>query len=309
MKKTFLILSLILFCGVSMAQEIFAPTFKMKKEPLLGQKIYIEPATFNEDKPPFDIDTLLKSKFKSGDWVNMPRGKALRLENHWRYMKFYSLVDSKTEADVVIEPVLSYSAKSEMIDKWLREFKGRGGVKIPFKEVRATNMLDANLVLNLKYKDNSTSSDTISYDRKSELKRGKKLVSLDEMNEKFLKHLGLQLYYLRHFAESEMVRFRFPKVKVKNKELKDALKTVQTLLKEAKLSEVANIYRTIIDKEPSAEAHLCLGMCYEIAGDFLKAQEQYKHKTDFHIKIRMKNNMQVYNYFKKLEITLQGVEI
>ncbi|PKQ67519.1 hypothetical protein BZG01_07215 [Labilibaculum manganireducens] len=309
MKKTLLFLSLILFCGVSIAQEIFAPAFKMTKEPLLRPKIYIEPAAVSGDDIPFDIDTLLKSKFESGNWINSPRGKGLRIEKHWRDMKIYSLATSKEEADVILQPRLNYTAKSEKIDTWLHEFKGRGGVKIPFKEVRATNSLDVNIVLDLKYKDKSTSSDTISYETKSVLKKGKKLISLEEMNEKLVKQIGSQLYYLQHFAECDMICYRFPKLKIKDKELKNDIKTIQTLLNEARLSDVANIYRKIIDKEPSPEAHLCLGICYELAGDIKKAEAEFKHKIDFHIKTRMKSNNQIYDYFQSIGITLKGVEI
>lgn len=309
MKKTLLFLSLILFCGVSMAQEIFAPAFTMTKEPLLRPKVYFEPVTVTGDNIPFDINTLLKSKIEPGNWVNSPRGKGLRLENHWRYMKLYSLVASKAEADVVVQPILNYAAKSEKIDTWLREYKGRGGVRIPFKEVRATNTLDVKLVLNMRYKDKSTSSDTISYETKSVLKKGTRLISLDEMNEKLEDYIGLQVYSLRRFAKCKMVRYRFPKLKLKDKALKNDVKTVQTLLKEAKLSEVANIYRKVIDKEPSPEAHLCLGICYELAGDIKKAEAEYKHKIDFHIKMRMKANKQIYDYFQSIGISLKGVEI
>jgi hypothetical protein len=309
MKKTLLFLSLILFCGVSMAQEIFAPAFKMTKEPLLRPKIYIEPVIVTGDKMPFDMDTLLKSKLVSGNWINFPSGKGLRLEKHWRYMKLYALVASKAEADVVVQPILSSAAKSEKIDTWLHESKGRGGVRIPFKEVRATNTLDVNLVLNMRYKDKSTSSDTISYETKSVLMKGKRLISLEEMNKELVRYLGLQLYSLNHFAKCYIIRYRFPKLKIKDKELKNDVKTVQTLLKEAKLSEVANIYRKVIDKEPSPEAHLCLGICYELAGDIKKAEAEFKHKVDFHIKTRMKANKQIYDCFQSLGITLKGVEI
>lgn len=309
MKKTLLFLSLILFCAVSMAQEIFAPAFKMTDEPLLRPKVYLEPASVTGENIPFDIDSLLKSRIVSGDWVNVPKGKGLHMDKHWRSMKIYSLVDSKEEADVVVQPSMTYAAKSEQVDTWLHEFKGRAGVKIPFKEVRATNSMDVNVVLNFSYKDNSTATDTLTYHRKSVLKKGSKLISIDEMNEKLVSSLSLKLYYLRHFAECNMVRYRFPKLKVKSKELKEALKTVPTLLKEAKLSEAATIYRSIIDKEPSPEAHLCLGMCYEMAGDFVKAEIEYKHKIDFYIKTRMKANMQVYNCLQSWGIKLQGIEI
>jgi hypothetical protein len=309
MKKTLLFLSLILFCGVSMAQEIFAPAFKMKGEPLLRPKVYLEPTTVTGDNIPFNIDSLLKNRIESGNWVNIPEGKGLCMDDHWRYLKIYSLVDSKEKADVIVQPSMNYAANTEQVDTWLHEFKGRSGVKIPFKEVRATNSMDVNVVLNFRYKDNSTATDTISYNRKSVLKKGSKLISIEEMNEKLESSLSLKLYYLRHFAECNMVRFRFPKPKVKSKELKEALKTVQTLLKEAKLSEVASIYRSILDKEPSPEAHLCLGMCYEMAGDFPKAEIEYKHKVDFYIKTRMKGNMQVYNQLQSWGIRLQGAEI
>ncbi|WP_421919136.1 tetratricopeptide repeat protein [Marinifilum sp.] len=309
MRKIITILSLILFAGVSMAQEVFAPAFKMTKEPMLGAKIYLEPSIITGDKLPFDLDSLLQSNLKSGHWVNMPSGKALRMDKHWRYMKFYSLVDHKAEADVVIKPSLNYVAQSEMVDKRLCEFKGRGGVKIPFKEIRATNSLNATLLLQITRKNKSAITDTIVFHAKSELKKGKRLIPITEMNERFVKYICLQLYDLNHFAKCEMFRFRFPKVKVKDKDLKDALKTVQSLLNEAKLSEVANIYRKIIERQSSPEAHLCLGMCYEIAGDYQKAQEEYKHKADFHIKTRMKYNMQVYNYFKSIGIRLLAIEI
>jgi len=309
MKKTLLLLSMILFCGVSMAQEIFAPSFKMIKEPLLRPKIYIESTVVSGNKLPFDMDTLLKSKLESGYWVNSPAGKGLRLENHWRNMKLYSITASKKEADVIVQPLLYYVSKSEKIDTWLHEFNGRAGVKIPYKEIRAVNSLDVNLILNLKYKDKSTSSDTISFETKSVLKKGTKLISLEVMNEKLVKYIGLQLYYLKHFAECRMVRYRFPKLKIKDKELKNDVKIIQALLKEAKLSEVANIYREIIAKEPSPEAHLCLGICYELAGDIKKAEAEFKHKIDFHIKIRMKTNKQIYDYFQSIGISLKGVEI
>jgi tetratricopeptide (TPR) repeat protein len=309
--KKLIIFVCFIFCGFGLlnAQGIYAPLFKMKSETPLRPKIYLDKTNCIGDKLPFNVDSLIKATLPTS-WAHSESKKQLKLGEHFRYQNIYQLVDEKGEADVVVKPEFHYKGQAQKNENWLRELSGKKGIRIPYKEVRAANLVDASLLLRMTYKDGSCCVDTMAYKTVSERTKGKKMKPLKEMEKKMYKSLRYSLWQIGDVADgAKVILYSFPKVKVKDKALKTSLKTVYQLAKEGKLKEIANVYRQIIDKEPSPEAHLCLGVCYELAGDFDKAQEEFKHKMDFHIKMRMKEHLKLRNYMRSIGVELRKIEI
>lgn len=164
------------------------------------------------------------------------------------------------------------------------------------------------MVFEFKYSDGNVVTDTAYKEFVSEKKDGKGLVSLDAQKGKTRKFLERELSDLTKVVGVDLIWYKFPKVKVKDKALKTEYKGAKDLLKENKIKELGKLYKKIYETTQAKEAAKCIAMCYEILGNYPKAEEYHQKMPDFATKTRMKQNMEVFNYLKEMGCELELAE-
>lgn len=305
MKHILLILSILIATISLKAQDIVVPALQLTQKCNIGPKIFIKKIGAD---PLFDIEKFIAKSIKQSPIKRNKKSQALvnrqiKMPNHWINQSFFQIVDSENEADVILTAkTVDFNNKKEVTEKWFREDKMENRHSLPFKEIVNKQTITGDYIITLSYKSNETISDTIHLNVSKRQNIQKKPINSRSIKSRAQSQISQELNKLLtwKFLVSKPTRIIFPKVKIKDKVLKAEYKTLSKKIKEGKIEEVANFYRKVLDLKPTPEAHYCLGICYEVVGDYDNAMKEYKHKFDFHTKIRMKKQLEVYNHLKEL---------
>ena len=295
-KHHILLLLLILVGSAAVSQQLQITQIRLKhKNKIKGPLIaFIEPKSEGNVEIS-DLISLLKENlsFCISDY---PKSNI-----SWRKQDLFSLAKNNIEANMVIEPVYTFNEYSGIHKKLFRERRSFAGGSIPYFEYRKENSSELNLILNYKYKDGRTSSDTLKISNISELKPGKPIKSIEYLHNKTLDDLDLMLYRTFNFFAYEKVWYKVRKVKSKDKGLKEELKGANELAKNGKVNELGSLYLKVYNADKSnTDAAFNVAMCYEIIGNYEKSASYYSVSPDFHAKIRMKKNLELIEYLRSI---------
>lgn len=308
MKKLIIISILLLVSfSYSIAQQGNFYQFKLTGETKLkGDKVFIEDLVNEGDETPLDINNLFKERLETHLKPYGKGNKKAKNFNATSHEGFFKKTDNKEDANVVVGGTYFIETNSDVEEKLFYETQTNLGAAIPFYEIRQKNSVKIQLAISYTYKDNSTVYDTIYAEKYSERKPGKKFYSIEELLEDCEKNISSDLYRLFSFYETNYTWYKFEKkVKTKNKELKEKLKGAKDLLKEGKIYELGSLYKQAYEEDNSnQDAAYNLAMCYELIGNYPKAEEFYAKRPDFHTKTRMKSNMEFYRYMESIGANL-----
>lgn len=292
MKRYLFILIIILMSvPVLQAQSFKANHPAPAKRSFSGHKVYIGKfsntgnARFNE------FGNTLAEKFKSTVYA----GKV-----NWPEKQIYVFVDSKNEADVIVEGNYQFhsDAARNVENKLVKEPHGE-----PFRlsytvaSYNFSNTVNLDLAMTLKNQKGEVLNEIHIAD--TLVKREKKDVYPPEIESTTETESAFQTEALRSIPKSFMITAKedwvdFEKLSVKDKALKEEYKNVKSLLNEGNFVEAGKIFKKIYENDPDPLAAFNLALCYEFAGNYEKAAEYYKIKFDFPSKKRMENNMVIW---------------
>ncbi|NOR87117.1 MAG: hypothetical protein GQ527_05860 [Bacteroidales bacterium] len=255
-----------------------------------------------------DIDAFISKKITDLANDTYTGSKKAKSANVWLIKPTLSLTDNESEADVVISGTYKVSKGTISEEKFMYETSSNYTSPIPYFDLQTTNKVEIEIIFNYLYKDKSTLIDTMLVSKEDMRKPRKKFKSIEELEESCQKSLKLALYKKFDFIDRKATNYKLPKVKVKDKALKAEYKTAGDLLKSGDIMKLGSIYQRIYDTEPSKEAAYCLGVCYELIGNFPKAQELYNQMPDFHTKVRIKNSRKLYDYLLEIGVVIDDVE-
>ncbi len=282
------------------AQQGMFYQFKFKNETKLkGHKIYYENLTNNGDNMQINVNKILQKQlsFLFNTYAGISKKKIQNYISWTRDYPLFEKVNTATEADVVVGGHYIIKTYVDIEEKLAYERQTNIGGAIPYYEIRQTNTAEIHLVISYTYKDQSIYYDTIDIVKAYERKPKTKYVSLEQLLEKCQNTLSVKSSELFRFYTIDHIWYKFPKVKSKDKALKQELKDAGDLLASGEIYKLGNLYKRIYEADNSNKtAAFCLAICYELIGNYPKAEEYYAIMPNFHAKIRMKENRVLYNY-------------
>ncbi len=171
--------------------------------------------------------------------------------------------------------------------------------------MRPKNQITAEVIIRYDYADGSFATDTLSFLKISERTKKSKLKSPDILLANCQKSLESDFRYLYSFAFYETAKFSLEKVKVSDKALKEELKNAGDLLESRRITELGQLYKRVYESDPSKEAAFCLGVCYELLGNYPMATKYYKQMPEFHTIARMKKSLVLFDYLQYIGVDLK----
>jgi len=302
------ILSMLLFqFGGAIAQQGKFYQFKLiKNTKVRGSKIFYEGLKNRSEESQIDVDRIIHKNIDF--FINTYSGnKKKKIQNHiaWINKSLFDIVNSAADADVIIGGYYLITTNVDIQEKLFYERQTNVGGAIPYYEFRQINTAEVEVVISYTYKDKSVEYDTIQIVKQYERKPNTKYVSVNQLLERCEKKLVLVSDKLFRFYSADYVWYKFQKVKTKDKALKEELKGAGDMLAAGEIYKLGNLYKRIYEADKTNKtAAFNLAMCYELIGNYPKAQEYYSVMPDFHTKVRMKENSLLFNYLESTGVNM-----
>lgn len=237
----------------------------------------------------------IQKYFKDGSLCNEATNEI------WLHQGLFCAVANESEADVVISGIYKYTSGATVFEKRMTEKSET--IRLPYFEDLTKNAAELTIVMSFSYKDGTPLvTDTIEITKASEKK------SLGELEEDIDKAVKYKIAYYRDAVEVKNQYINLPKVKIKDKALKEEFATVKGLLKDGELVQAGTICKKVHNIVNSPASSVMLGICYELVGNYPKANEYYKAQPDFHIKARMNKSMKLLEYAKSIGYEPEFIE-
>ncbi|WP_372772962.1 hypothetical protein [Mangrovibacterium sp.] len=272
----------------------------------LGQSIEITSYTLNQEKyqtTPFNRNSyFFKGISKIGDTPNPVLEQFIDKywkqpadpEISWLSRNWSSPVTNESDAEMVVEGTYVYESGTDVYETIYRESVTAGTPNLPYFVSEKKNFADLMVILNYTYKDGSPAVvDTIHLLKESVLKPGKDYYKVEQLEKQLDDEIRWTMGGYRYFLDRKKALVNLPDVKIKDKVLREEYKTYANLMKEGKYADAGRIAQKLYEAEKTPELSVAVGLCYELLGNFPKAQEYYDAKPDFHIKMRMRKNMEL----------------
>lgn len=305
-KQIYLSLVLLLSSFLSfqvLAQSIEYYQFKLNKETKIrGSKIFYEGLKNKGEESQIDVSKIAMN-YLEFYFYTYSGVKKKKIQNHisWMTNQRFEKAKDKASADVIVGGYYIIKTGANVEEKVFYERAQNVGGSIPYYEIRQTNRAEVTAVISYTYKDKSVAYDTINCAFEYERKPKTKYKSIDDLLAKCEKELGNKFSNTFNFYSYKDVWYNFKSVKTKDKGLKAELKTVKDLLNNGKIKEAGSIYLKVYEFDhKNLAAAFNVAQCYELIGNYPKANEFYLISPDFHAKVRMKSNMKLFNYLKSI---------
>lgn len=303
MIRYIIVITLVVSAFSLSAQEGYFYQFKKKSDTKVkGSKIYYKNLENKGENQSINVNEIIKSNldFYFKTWSGNAKKK---VQNHisWTTNPLFEKADKEEEADVIISGNYEITTDVSIKEKLFYERKQSVGGAIPYYEIRQTNMASVEIVISYTYRDKSVVYDTISIVNKYERKPNTKYQSIEQLLTKCDKTLNLKVYNTFAFYTTEKIYYKFLKVKTSYKELKVELKEVNTMLSNGEIEKLGKLYQRIYESDKSnKDAAFNVAICYELIGNYPKAEEYYAINPDFHAKARMRTNRILFDYLKEI---------
>jgi hypothetical protein len=305
--KTLIILLVLLSVSDVYAQQgQFYQFILLKETKVLGSNIFYAGLTNNGDEKQIDVNQYVKDQVNF--FLKTYSGNAeKKIQNHisWTTNPLFQMVNDANEADVVIAGYYTIKTGSLVEEKLFYERQTNVGGAIPFYEIRQTNSASIQIVISYTYKDKTVDYDTITISNQYERKPNTTYKSIDDLLKKAESDLKMQLYKCFTFYKPNHIWYKFLPVKTKDKALKEELKNASVLLENGEIEKLGNLYKRIYQLETdNKEAAFNLGLCYELVGNYDKAEQYFAIMPDFHVNVRMKENRILFDYLKSIGVNM-----
>lgn len=300
MKKASVIhlIALLLLAQTAISQSVNYYVYQLRQQNNLRHKIYFD-GIKNTSENLINIDSLVFENLNYLAKRTFVGNDKIKSANEIMKQALFLLTTNKSEADVIIGGEAKQMAQTVVDEKLYRESENIAG-SLPYYSYRTENKVEINLILSYSYPDASIKTDTFNITKNSLKKPGKKLKPLDYLLNKSVKELDRELFSKFEIIDRNDQYFKFPKIKVKDKNLKKELTAASELFKSGQINQLLTLIEKVNATESSEESRLALGICYELLGNYQKALEFYAEKPNFHTKVRMKRSIEMFNYLKEI---------
>lgn len=264
------------------AYTLELPNYILKK----GGPIYVSELT---DISETEIGNSLSTSFQSAmihgiQAEGLATNHNIKDFNPWFITNLYSTTDSIDKANYVITG--EYNFTTNHTKSYTEETGVETTDSLPFVYYKFNEKSTATVSGKIIITDSETGNEiaTIPYSTEKideDTKTMKQASVKDPMS--FISALTNDFThnYRYQLSAVKLVReYEFPKIKAENKDLKKEFRQNRRDLKdmadEQKLKDMFSKYIEIQQKEDSPEVNECIGMCYEILGNYSKAKTYYE---------------------------------
>ncbi len=292
-KISILIFALSISCIVS-SQSIRAYTLKMPVKVFTGGgKLYIKALKSEDTKFPnfgIQVSEAIKNQLITAENKDREVKASGSLYNPWFTTKFYEIVNSENQADIVLGGKYKFSAQQNAAAKlhsdttWVLDngTANKKPVSYFYFEYQNNGKVSVNGQINAKRKgqiiDKHDFSDKLEGTKRSFLSKPKGS-SIDSLVAKITARTANSKKNL-YSPEFVLEKYNFKNVKTKNKayksELKTQMKMVKANLKSGNLNAAAKILFKLNEKEASSNLYYNIALCYELIGNTEKAAQFYE---------------------------------
>ncbi len=209
----------------------------------------------------------------------------------WFQQPFYIKVEPESEAQLAISAEYKINETVSEIDK--KVYKK----EMPYVVYFDKHTSSAEVIVHYDYSDGTPSViDTVKIEHVSRELPWKSFKTVSEIEEATQKSLLNAISVESVPIQSREVRIIFPKVKIKDKVLKEEYSNIQKLLKTNQFVKAGQLCKRIYQSKSSPEASAALGLCYELVGNYPKAEEYIKPLKDFHMLSRIRKHMKLVEF-------------
>jgi hypothetical protein len=296
---------LVLLSGILFAQKEEFTVFSLKNTTLLrGPSIYFKPLENRGAKDFVDVNGRLQERFEK-------RTEPPADNPNWNQLIYGGLFQAAPDplsANVVVSGYYTAESVSARDEVAFVESGTHIGSPIPYFEWRITNRASLDVVLSFTYQDGNVAFDSISIVKESEQKAGKKTKPLKELEESCAESFQYAFNNQFNFIDFNNRWIEFPSVKVKDKQLKDEYKQARSWMKNNEKVKLGQLFKRIYEAEGRDEAAVCLGLCYELMGNYPAAEQLFEGRSDFHIKARLKKELELFRYLQEIGANIHLVD-
>ncbi len=276
------------------SQSLRAYTLKVPKKVFTGGgKLYVKALKSENGKFTdfgIQVSEAIKNQLITAENKNREVKASGSLYNPWFTTKFYEIVNSENQADIVLGGTYTLSAQQDTSSKlhsdttWVFdngtankkpltyfyfEYQNNGKISVSGQLIAKRN---GQII------DKQDFSDKIEGTKRSFLNKPKGS-SIDSLVKKITERTANNKKQL-YSPEFVLEKYNFKNVKTKNKayksELKGQMKMVKANLKSGNLDAAAKILFKLNEKEPSSNLYYNLALCYELIGNTEKAAGFYE---------------------------------
>lgn len=277
---------------VSLGQSIKSYELRMPKTILEGGgSIFVKPLENTGKYEPGFGESFAKSMTRILNKEKLGIKSDVKCFNPWYTTKLYKTSDGESQADFIVSGTYAINGEESNTSKVNAAKEKQEGLSKPapyyYFSYTATSKASitgkfsvtkkgGNVVLETPLKGNKSKSNTGYLEKKSVPSASKFASSLSKAQ--------IDAYQGMFSAVLVEKNYKFKNVKTKDKEFKKELKTnikaIKNQLKANNLHEAAKLYIELEAKEKSENLAYNIGMCYELIGNFTKAQEYYNSAAD-----------------------------
>mgnify|MGYP002277566308 CR=1 FL=1 len=256
---------------------------------------YVQSFTNSGDKIVDNIEEKVKKRYN----------KKQTLNKYWFLQPFYIPADNAEEAQVVISATYKINPSKTEATKKVYTY-----LEMPYSVYFEKYTSSAQVIIHYDYKDKSPSViDTIKIEHTYKNLPWYPKSTLEKLEKNTKEDL---LYAIKKPVKAtnyKDVSIIFPKIKIKDKSLKEEYSQVQKLLKAEKYTEAGKICKKVYNNYPkSLEASAAVGLCYELIGNYPKAEKYTKPLKNFHIISRMRKNMKLLEFANSIGFTPEFID-
>jgi len=309
----------VLMSGLSSAQKL--ETYKLQMPELILEKggpIYVMPLIDNTTE---EINNSLSTNFqKEMNQGLLAEGLAYNTKlpsfNPWMKTNLYSTTENEADAKYIISG--DYGFSTNYVKSYNEKSGAESSDSLPFVYYEFVEKSTGKVAGNVVVTDVETGNEVTKIPFNKEL--------TDE-DKKIMQHASVKTptsfipelsnYFTNAFkyqfsAVKASYEYDFPKIKPENKDLRKAFRQYKRDLKDladaGKLNELYAMYLEIQQKEDSPEVNECIGMCYEMLGNYSKAKSYYDKCDNSESKNRIVEQINVQNQLKALGFTIEESE-
>ncbi|MDD2635576.1 MAG: hypothetical protein PHW82_08775 [Bacteroidales bacterium] len=269
-----------------LAQDI--ETYKLQLPEIILEKggpIYVSTLTDSttEEIQSSLSSTFQKEVFRGLNAESIAFNQKLTDFNPWMRTNLYSTTENIDEATYVISG--DYMFTTNQSKSYNEKTAAESADSIPFVYYEFEERSTANVTGRVIITDTETNSEVanIPFSKvlNDEDKKTMQQASAKDPHN-FIAALSddfVKAFKYRFSAVKSTYKYDFPKIKPKNKDLRKEFRQYKRDLKDladaGKLKELYTMYLEIQQKEDSPEVNECIGMCYEIVGNYTQAKTYY----------------------------------
>ncbi|MFP4665011.1 MAG: hypothetical protein ACLFM1_11345 [Bacteroidales bacterium] len=320
--KTIIIISCFVMSGNLQAQKII--TYKLQMPSVIlenGGPIYVD----NLDNPNRDANTgQLKTEFRNA-MIKGINAEGLLVEdglptlNPWMTTKMYETTENEEEANYIITGEYEYKTNTNKGHKAHKTEEMLEDDKLPIHFYEYSVSSSANLSGKIQIVDNNSDEIVKEYtfskdkgDSESKYMKKPRLTSPANFFSNLNNAVIADYRYILNPVKREY-KYNFPRLipddKKYRKPFRKKRRELRKLDNDDNVKEMAKVIFEMQELEDNKDVNLAIGMCYEIIGNYTKANKYYEVSGDSDALARIKEQIQIRDQLEEFGVEITEPEL